>query len=192
MPVTEWDSFYVIIGSSAAALTGLMFVVIALATQAGRINDPAAFDAFATPTIVHFGAVLLIAAFLTTPRHTIGSLRACIVLAAIAGVIYATLVIVRALRQTSYVPELEDWIWHGCLPVFAYACLLIAGILLRRSPEAALYGVAAAALLLLFIGIHNAWDSAVWMTTRQSGTNSTPPQASSEREPAKPPEAHRE
>src|ERR1041384_3296763 len=29
--LTEWESFYVIVGSSAGALTGLMFVVIALA-----------------------------------------------------------------------------------------------------------------------------------------------------------------
>jgi hypothetical protein len=35
---------------------------------------------------------------------------------------------------------------------------------------AALYGIAAASLALLFIGIHNAWDIAVWMTlTRKPG-----------------------
>jgi hypothetical protein len=65
------------------------------------------------------------------------------------------------------VPELSDWVWHAALPVAAYASLVVAGILLGRSPGTALYVVAAAALLLLYIGIHNAWDGAVWMTTKR-------------------------
>ena len=44
-PLTEWETFYVIVGSSAAALTGLQFVVIALlafgATLLGRIPNAA-------------------------------------------------------------------------------------------------------------------------------------------------------
>jgi hypothetical protein len=166
-PLSEWESFYVIIGSSAAALTGLMFVVIALSTEARTEAGPGALRAFATPTIVHFGAVLLLAALLTTPRHTIASLRACLIACALGGLIYASWVIVQARRQEGYAPVLSDWVWHGCLPVAAYALLLIAGVLLVRAPQAALYMVAASALLLLYIGIHNAWDSAVWMTTKR-------------------------
>lgn len=168
MAVHEWDSFYVIIGSSAAALTGLMFVVVALGIEAMKLDDATALEAFATPTIVHFGAVLLLAAILTTPRHTVGTLRACILLAGIAGLIYASWILIQARRQKSYVPELSDWIWHVCLPVVAYGCLFITGLLFRRWPEGGLYGIAATALLLLFIGIHNAWDSAVWMATTRA------------------------
>ena len=64
-----WDTFYVIIGSSAAALTGLMFVVIALSGETGLAAPDAitTIRAFSTPTLVHFGAVLLLAALLTTP-----------------------------------------------------------------------------------------------------------------------------
>ena len=60
----------------------------------------------------------------------------------------------------------SDWLWHGMLPFLAYASLVVAGILLGSAPGAALYVVAAVALLLLYIGIHNAWDSAVWLTTK--------------------------
>jgi hypothetical protein len=166
-PLAEWDNFYVIIGSSAAALTGLMFVVIALSAEARTEGGLTALRAFATPTIVHFSVVLLLAALLTTPRHTIGSLRACLLACAAGGLAYAVRVITHARRQQGYVPELSDWVWYGCLPIAAYALLLVAGILLGRSPEAALYVVAVSALLLLYIGIHNAWDSAVWMTTKR-------------------------
>jgi hypothetical protein len=170
-PLVEWESFYVIVGSSAAGLTGLMFVVIALGAQARTVASSAALRAFATPTIVHFGGVLLLAALATTPRHTIGSLRACLLVCAVGGLTYSGWIIAHARRQDGYVPVLSDWVWHVCLPVVAYGGLFVAGVLLSRSPEAALYVVGATALLLLYIGIHNAWDAAVWMTTKRQQPN---------------------
>jgi hypothetical protein len=57
-----WDNFYVIVGSSAAGLTGLTFIVITLAADAHRVS-PNGLRIFITPTIVHFAAVLGAAAF---------------------------------------------------------------------------------------------------------------------------------
>src|SRR5437762_4327534 len=62
--LTTWQNFYVIIGSSAAALTGLMFVVITLIAGAQVRGSIAAFG---TPTVVHFCAALLVAAILSAP-----------------------------------------------------------------------------------------------------------------------------
>jgi len=163
--VKDWDNFYVIIGSSAAALTGLQFVVIALVSEARTSRTAEAVGAFGTPTIVHFCAVLLIAAILTTPRHTMLSLQTSLVAVGALGLIYGARVTIMALRQRGYKPVLEDWIFHSVLPMIAYAWLFTAGLLTQTSTEAALYCVAGAALMLLFIGIHNAWDTAVWMTT---------------------------
>ena len=59
-PLHEWETFYVILGSSAAALTGLMFVVIALRADSRAANDGGALRALATPTVVHFCAVLVL------------------------------------------------------------------------------------------------------------------------------------
>ena len=67
-----WENFYVIVGSSAGALIGLQFVVITLIADIPIGHGAAqAGDAFATPTIVHFGAVLLLAAVLSAPWHGI-------------------------------------------------------------------------------------------------------------------------
>lgn len=164
-PLTEWESFYVIVGSSAAALTGLMFVVIALLSEA-RVQDPTALRAFATPTVVHFCAVIVIAAFMSTPRQTAGTLAVCFGITGIIGVVYATVVILRVRRSEHYRADVEDWLWHGTLPALAYVLVVMSAILLGRS-ESALYVTGAAALLLLFIGIHNAWDSAVWLMTNR-------------------------
>ena len=70
----EWETFYVIIGSSAAALTGLQFVVIALSAEQKVLNSTGP-EAFATPTIVHFCSVLIIAAILSVPRQTPATLE---------------------------------------------------------------------------------------------------------------------
>lgn len=53
-------------------------------------------------------------------------------------------------------------------PLSAYAALLIGGLLLFLRPEPALFVVAAAALALLFDGIHNAWDSVTFIVVNHS------------------------
>jgi hypothetical protein len=83
------------------------------------------------------------------------------------GLVYAVLVVRAARRQKGYQPVLEDWIFHAILPTASYASLLAAGVLMRSHPEHALYVVALVSLLLLLVGIHNAWDSAVYMARKQ-------------------------
>jgi hypothetical protein len=65
---------------------------------------------------------------------------------------------------SAYVPVLEDWIWNVILPTLVYAGLLVEAVLIWHEPTPALYAVAALSLIMLFIGIRNAWDIAVWMT----------------------------
>jgi hypothetical protein len=65
LPFAAWKSFYVIVGSSAGALTGLMFLVIALLIDFRRAEQ--LLDAFATPTVAHFSSVLLLSAIMSAP-----------------------------------------------------------------------------------------------------------------------------
>lgn len=169
LPASQWETFYVIVGSSAAALTGLQFVVIALSAGAKNVGGTESLEAFGTPTIVHFCAVLLIAAIVSTPGQTAMSLSICFSISGLAGLVYATFVVFRTRRQTGYAPVLEDWIWHAGLPFVSYATLFVAGLTVSSHPIGALYVIAATALLLLFIGIHNAWDAAVYISMKQQG-----------------------
>ncbi len=67
----EWENFYVIVGSSAGALTGLQFVVMALVAETKGRSTSDLIGAFGTPTIVHFCAVLMLSAVLSAPWHTL-------------------------------------------------------------------------------------------------------------------------
>jgi hypothetical protein len=59
---------------------------------------------------------------------------------------------------------MEDWIFHCVLPLVAYATLLASGITLTISHTLALFGVGLFSLILLFVGIHNAWDTVTYIT----------------------------
>lgn len=163
-----WETFYVIVGSAAAALTGLQFVVVVLGAEVEAVRDAAAVEAFGTPTIVHFCIVLTVAALISVPGQTPLTLGTFLVLLGIGGVAYSILTARRAKRQSNYEPVFEDWLWHVGFPFVAYAALLVTGASTFRFPAGALYVVAAIALALLFIGIHNAWDSVVYIATQHN------------------------
>ncbi|HXO21406.1 MAG TPA: hypothetical protein VOA87_15950 [Thermoanaerobaculia bacterium] len=167
-PLAAWESFYVIIGSSAAALTGLQFVVIALVAGSERKSSRREIDAFGTPTVVHFCAVLFLGAILTAPWPSLANTTFVLGAAGVAGVLYVAIVIQRARRQKGYKPVFEDWLWHSILPFLAYLAIVAAAVVLLRDPAPALFVIGAAALLLLFIGIHNAWDTVTWITIDQA------------------------
>jgi hypothetical protein len=165
-----WESFYVVVGTSAAALTGLQFVVITL-TMDGRMSTTTGtssetIDAFASPTIVHFCLALLISATVSAPWPTLFGAASILVTAGIGGTAYTALVVWRATHQTGYKMVAEDWTWHVVLPLVAYVALFLAAIMLRRAPTYSLFAIAGTALFLLYIGIHNAWDTSTFLVAR--------------------------
>jgi hypothetical protein len=159
--LAQWDSFYLIVGSAAGALIGLQFVVMTLIAQRpARTAEAGA--AFATPTVIHFSAALLLAALLRVPWQSIIVAAALWGLMGLVGVAYAVIVAWRMRAQTVYQPELVDWLFHVVLPLAAYAMLALSAFEAPYHAREALFGVGAAALLLLFIGIHNAWDGVAY------------------------------
>jgi hypothetical protein len=167
--LTHWSNFFVIIGAAAGTLIGLQFVVITLSAYIGRSGPPSgAIRAYATPTIVHFSAVLLTAGVLSMPKHSRASLTTTLVLIAIGGLGYVAWITVEARRQDAYSPVRSDWVWHTILPLASYGAVFIAGLMAASATAASLYVVGAAVLLLLFIGIHNAWDGAIYMLQNAS------------------------
>jgi len=159
-----WEAFYVIVGSSAGALTGLQFVVLTLISEGGRVRGTSeTLAAFASPNVVHFCAALLVSAILSAPWQDMGAPGVAVAVTGVCGFAYSVAVLRRALRQKDYKPVLEDWIWHAALPKVAYGALVFAGVQFVRDSADALFIVGGATLLLVFIGIHNAWDTVTYV-----------------------------
>jgi len=175
-PLAAWQNFYVIVGTAAATLTGLMFVVITLlAGVRRRVSLPGgAIAAFNTPNVVHFCAALLIAAILSAPWQAFWNVGLLLGLVGLAGVSYVVIVLRRACRQNDYQLVLEDWLWHMVFPLVSYTALVIVAIVLPGNPVPALFVIGAATVLLLFIGIHNAWDNVTYLTLEFSQSENKP------------------
>ena len=163
-PFAAWESFYVIVGSSAGALTGLQFVVMALIAESWPRNSEKEVAAFGTPTIVHFCSALLVSAILSAPWSSVGGAQGTLAVLGIAGVAYGIVTTLRARRAMIYQPVFEDWLWHSILPTIAYTAIAIAGCALGLETETGMFAIAGATVLLLFVGIHNAWDTATYVT----------------------------
>ena len=166
--LTTWQNFYVIIGSSSAALIGLVFVVITLVAGLQERRGGEAFAAYSTPTVVHFGAALLVAAILSAPWPELWNAGLLLGVCGLAGVIYVFIVLRRARRQSSYQPVLEDWLWHTIFPLVSYAAFVVAAIMLPGNPVPTLFIIGAATVLLVFIGIHNAWDTVTYLAIERA------------------------
>lgn len=169
--LSGWESFYVIVGSSAGALIGLQFVVMTLiADVPNAARDVQAGNAFGTPNVVHFGVVLLLSAILSAPWEGMHVVAVLVGVVGLSGIVYASVVARRMRSQTTYRPVFEDWLFHLLLPLIAYGMLTVAACVAYSHARPGLFVVGAAAVLLLFIGIHNAWDTVVWhVFTRKRG-----------------------
>jgi hypothetical protein len=157
-----WESFYVIVGSAAGALIGLQFVVVTLIADKPPLRAADAGAAFATPTIVHFGIVLLLSAVVSAPWDEIGTVSVVWGGVGLSGIIYAVVVARRLRVQTTYQLVLVDWLFYVLLPLTAYAMLVGSAFVAPSHVRPALFAVGSAMLLLLFVGIHNAWDAVVY------------------------------
>ena len=161
--LSAWENFYVIVGSSAGALTGLQFVVMAIVSQSTVRTGTHEISTFGTPTVFHFCAVLVVSAIISAPWPDLRGAAIALTIGGVFGIGYTVIVIRRTQRTVLYKPVMEDWIFHCVFPFMAYLLLAVAGAMLARRPLPALFGIATFALLLLFIGIRNAWDTATYV-----------------------------
>lgn len=162
--LAEWSNFYVMVGSASGALIGLQFVVITLIAQKPELRaagETAA--AFLTPSILQFGTTLFVSAVFLAPWFAAGIPSGLVCVAGISGIVYTAMVALRMRRQTFYLPNPGDWLFHIILPLAAFAVL--AGSLFTDPayPRETLFCIGSAAVLLLFIGIRNAWDNISFM-----------------------------
>ena len=121
-------------------------------------HDAQAGHTFTTPTVVHFGVVLLLSAAGCVPWGGIVAVAILWGLVGVGGGAYVVLMARRLRSFTAYRVVLEDWLFHVILPFASYAMLAASACAAYSRPRPGLFLVGVAALLLLFVGIHNAWD----------------------------------
>jgi hypothetical protein len=157
--LSEWESFYIIVGPAAGALIGLQFVVLTLIADRPSMRIAEAGAAFITPMIVHYQLVLLLSALLLAPWRSIVPIAVIWGLVGVLGFVYQLVVVRRMRKQNAYKPGFEDWLFYVGLPISSYLLLVLSPLVVFTHEREAVFAVGAATLLLLFAGIHNSWDS---------------------------------
>jgi hypothetical protein len=163
-----WDSFYLLIGTAAAALIGLLFVVATLTAGHDATAVSRGTHLYNTPTVFNLAAVLVISALALAPdvpAHVVGLLLA---LSAAVGFIYSTIIIVEFRRGKTPAPPHWSDIWcYAVAPAALYLALGVIAALIWRRQAWVPYGVAATSVALLLVAIRNAWDLVTWLAPRR-------------------------
>ena len=170
----DWRDFYMLGGTAAATLVGLMFVFASIG--ASRFSDKylAPMRAFITPTVVHFASALFVCLVSIMPCHDERSLGAVLGVGALIGVAYCGGIFAFILRRFAAGLTWEDRAFYALLPLAGYLGLLASSALeFDGRPYDANISAGAAILVLIVAGMRNAWDMTVWMTTR--GQTEEPP-----------------
>src|SRR5690242_12931045 len=85
--LAPWAGFFTMMATAAATLVGLMFVVVTLLTRIEHPGDAEDGTAtFSTPTVIHFGATLLVSGILIAPWPRLAGTFALVTLVGLGGV----------------------------------------------------------------------------------------------------------
>jgi amino acid transporter len=173
--LSSWQTFYMIVGTAAATLTGLMFVattlVAGLNTHESIAN--AGIATFNTPTVVHFCTVLLLAGMFSAPWQTFSGVSILLGLFGFGMLFYQLIILRRMWQMPHYQSTLEDWLWYMVLPLLAHVSLIAAALMLPKYPAPALYIVGMGMIVLLLVGIRNSWDNVTFLAVKRSNPNHT-------------------
>jgi hypothetical protein len=169
----EWHDFYVLLGTASATLVGLMFVAASIGATVFNEEHRGALEAFITPTVVHFAAVLFACLVIMIPEHRWESLGGLLGIGGLAGLIYSGRVLVQLIIRHRFNVELIDSMYYAVIPLVGYLLALAAAVLGFLHVAAGAYVMAAALLVLLLAGLRNAWDMMLWIMIRAPG--GTPP-----------------
>ena len=161
LPLAEWRDFYVMIGTAAGAIVGATFIVATLASEVEQRS--VGMRGFITPIAVYQGSVLVGSAILMVPTLTPGAFVILLGSGGIAGAIYGVIVATRIWRLRL---DLDDRIFYVFLPILSYLAISASALMVLRNGLPSLEMLAAALVILLVIGMRNAWDMATFMIMR--------------------------
>ena len=168
--IGSWHDFYILVGTAAATLVGLMFVAASVGSGFYTKDKHPALRLFLSPTVVHFTCVLVACLVAMAPIRIWMLFGLLVGGEGLFGIVYASLVWRRMVTHgyTATI-DLEDRLWYAALPAIGHAVLVAAGIAFVVQRDAGCGLLAIAMGLLLLIGIRNAWDMTLFTVTRRSG-----------------------
>lgn len=161
LPLSDWRDFYVTIGTASGAIVGASFIVATLASELKERT--VGLRGFITPTAVYLGSVLIGSAILTAPTLTPLALAILLGGGGTGGAVYGIIVATRVWNMNL---DLADRACYVVLPFLAYLAIAVAAVFETRAVDWTFDTLAVALVVILIVGMRNAWDMATFMIMR--------------------------
>lgn len=166
----DWDNFYIMAATAGATFIGLLFVVVTLGASWSSAPARLGVDAFLTPTLVHFCAVLLLGMAMLVPFPSVWPVAIILGLCGPTGLAYQGRTAVIKRRQEFVSLRWGDWIPHAGFPALANVSLIAGAAGLIVGMPFAPYAIAGGVTLLLVAGVYGAWDITLWIVRHRDDT----------------------
>ena len=161
----SWQNFYILTGTAASTLTGLMFVAVTFGAGLVKQETATAARAFIDPIYRHFAQVLFTACLLTIPTMSCTFLGALLLLVGavrLGGLVWIFRRYLEAHRRSGDI-DVSDWLSAIVLPALVYVLLIATGAGFVLDNAAALTGLAVVTTALLLLGLYGSWELVMWM-----------------------------
>ena len=165
-----WGNYFFMVGSAAAALIGLMFIVATLTAGRDRSEVEPGIRLYTSPIVWHLGVVLVLSGAAVAPPMTAQWFGLFAILLAVVGASYGIRIAVgigRAQLAANF--SGYDMFWYGLAPALAYAALGVSAIAIIGGEPWGASAVAATAMALLLVSIHNEWDLVTFLAPDAPG-----------------------
>jgi hypothetical protein len=162
-----WGEFYLLAGSAAAVLIGLIFVVVTLMQDRTRSSVLSGSKLYMGPVVLHVSFVLVLSAAALVPGISSDEFAAMAGVISLWGMVRGAMVIggIRALTGEDQ-PHWTDVWFYGVIPALLYGLLAAVVIAVWTECPWATRLLAAAITGLLLITVRNEWDLVTWLAPR--------------------------
>jgi len=163
----HWGEFYLMAGSAAAVLIGLIFVVVSLLQDRSRSSVLTGSQLYMGPIVIMVSFALVLSASALTPSMDAKHFAMIAGVIAIWGIVRAVISLIGIGRlEGEHKAHWTDPWFYAILPLALYFALgLVAGGLWHGSDWAPL-GVAGTIVAMLLLAIRNEWDLITWIAPR--------------------------
>ena len=171
----SWHNFYFMIGGAAAGLIGLMFVALSLGLQLIENAPKDESHAFATPSVIYFVTVLVMAGIMLIPAPEPAIVGLLLIITAFVACFNMfprwRKLIDSAIRYGDFF--MSDWTGQIIGPILSYLLLIAAAICFIVIQWPLAFGTLwLASIVLMLAAISNTWALVAWIIdhrTRERG-----------------------
>ena len=167
----QWTDFFLLMGSAAAVLIGLIYVVISLMRDRPRSSVLSGSRLYMGPIVLSVSFVMVLSAAALTPgitRQWIAGITAAIALWGLTRGVMSFVGLRRLVGAESEVHWTDLW-FYGVFPSALYIAFGIVALAFCSGWQWAPYGLAVALTAALLLAVRNEWDLITWIAPRKDG-----------------------